>query len=809
MTPVQMAASDMLKLGLMPIPVKGGTKAPAAGSGWQNKRYSLDTDDLAELFPEGMNIGLNLGASEIVDVDLDSLWALSLWPQFLPETPMRWGRKSSRCSHHAYRVEGKIEHKAYDGVKQHGDKKTMLLEVRAGAHQTVIPPSIHPSGERIEWEGGQFIEPVTILADDLKRQCGLLAACALIASVWCDPSTHRLALGLTGFLLKKGMNEREIYKLLKKAWIAARDPEPRDREQAIVSTVKLHRQGKPIEGARAILEALPAHGEAVMRKLEDWLALGPTSGEKPIIVTNTYKDWDDLVQQSFSMLSTINAPDPTLFYREAKLTRVRLNEHGHPFLERVSEAALKGHLASIIFWVIKTKTGYAPVQPPDDVVKTVLARSKWTGIPALLDIVEAPIFSPDGTITTTPGYQPSAQVWYDPRSRIDVKVPERPTPPEVGAAAHLILHDVLRDFMFDTESSRANAVAAICMPFARNLFSGPTPLHLISAPVQGSGKGLLSNIIHLIVTGRPAEVATMPDGDEELRKRITSILRRSSPVIVLDNLKGKLEGAALEAVLTSVWWTDRVLGVSETTGALPNRSLWVATGNNVETSTDIARRIVTCRLDPGMERPWQRTDFLHPNLVEWVEAHRSELVSAILTLIRAWIVADRPLVKHPPIGSFEGWADTMAGVLHVAGVRGFLENYEAMYEIADQDMDPWRMFVNAWWERFTSTQVTVADLEPLAIGLLDDVMGPGETLSKRQKLAHAIRRKTDRVISGCRISLHSEVKRKTYSLMKLVAPTKPPTPTQLDMPTVATVMPPPATPQIIGAVLLDDDDAPF
>lgn len=45
--------------------------------------------------------------------------------------------------------------------------------------------------------------------------------------------------------------------------------------------------------------------------------------------------------------------------------------------------------------------------------------------------------------------------------------------------------------------------------------------------------------------------------------------------------------------------------------------------------------------------------------------------------------------KHPPIGSFEGWADTMAGVLHVARVPGFLENYEVMYEIADQDMDPW------------------------------------------------------------------------------------------------------------------------
>jgi Bifunctional DNA primase/polymerase, N-terminal len=763
LSPIATAAARELARGFVPVLIAPREKKPAGGQGWQHIRYTLD-DGLDSIFTRNHNIGLNLGASRLVDIDLDSMWTRKLAREFLPETGMVWGRKSAPSSHFAYHVGGEMPtYLKYVGV---GDKPECLLERRTGdGHQTVIPPSIHKeTGERIEWVTNE--QPAEEDAETLGRAVNRLAACALIASVWRDNIRHDLALGFAGFLMKAGLAAEDAERLIVTAADAANDDEITDRVTAIRDTAHRIEAGEAVEGARKLLQVLPDVARDVMAKLEEWLGLTATrKTEKPIIVTNQYKDWDDLNTETLLKVTTVNQPCPTLFHREAKLTRVRWNERGHPLLEPLTEAALKGHLASIILWLSATRSGYRPVQPPDDVVKTLLARSAWPGIPPLRDIVQAPVFAPDGTIITTPGYHPGAKLWYDPQGHLDIVVPAQPSVTDICAARELLVGDLLGDFVFDSDASRANALAVILMPFARALFDGPTPLHLVTAPVQGSGKGLLVDVVSYIVTGREAEISTMPDNDEEMRKRITAILRRSSPIIVIDNVKGTLEGPGLEAVLTTTNWMDRVLGVSQTTGGLPNYALWLATGNNVEMSTDIARRTVTVRLDPNMERPWERTGFRHDPLMSWVKENRSDLVSAALTLIQAWLATGRPKAEHPPIGTFERWAHTLAGILAVAGVPGFLTNYRAMYEKADQEMDPWRMFVANWWETHGNKHVTAADLLPLTAGLLDAEVAAPDYALRRAKLALAIRKYDGRIIGGYRIVAHTALKRRTYSLL--------------------------------------------
>jgi hypothetical protein len=60
------------------------------------------------------------------------------------------------------------------------------------------------------------------------------------------------------------------------------------------------------------------------------------------------------------------------------------------------------------------------------------------------------------------------------------------------------------------------------------------------------------------------------------------------------------------------------------------------------------------------ERPWLRpeSDFRRPGtkLEEYVLAHRPELVCAILTMARGWILAGRPRGSQPTLGSFESWS---------------------------------------------------------------------------------------------------------------------------------------------------------
>ena len=116
-----------------------------------------------EVFPEGCNIGLILGEPSgwLVDVDLDCPEAIELADQYLPPTPAITGRPSAPKSHRWYIAAGAT-------TEKHTDKSgSMIVELRSTGAQTVVGPSIHPSGEIYETLDAQ---PATVPAP-------MLAAC--------------------------------------------------------------------------------------------------------------------------------------------------------------------------------------------------------------------------------------------------------------------------------------------------------------------------------------------------------------------------------------------------------------------------------------------------------------------------------------------------------------------------------------------------------------------------------------------------------------------------------------------------------
>jgi len=94
-------------------------------------------------------------------------------------------------------------------------------------------------------------------------------------------------------------------------------------------------------------------------------------------------------------------------------------------------------------------------------------------------------------------------------------------------------------------------------------------------------------------------------------------------------------------------------------------------------------------------------------LIEWATVNRGRIVAAILTLARGWIVAGGN-VPHDLVtfGSFERWAQCMGGILHYAGVSGFLSNLESMYAEADVDTPEWEGFLSAWADNWGGRAVT-------------------------------------------------------------------------------------------------------
>jgi hypothetical protein len=68
---------------------------------------------------------------------------------------------------------------------------------------------------------------------------------------------------------------------------------------------------------------------------------------------------------------------------------------------------------------------------------------------------------------------------------------------------------------------------------------------------------------------------------------------------------------------------------------------------NLSVKGDLARRVVPIALDPGVERPNERSGFRHADLLAWVREERARLVVAGLTVL-AWYVREGRESSKPP-----------------------------------------------------------------------------------------------------------------------------------------------------------------
>jgi putative DNA primase/helicase len=394
------------------------------------------------------------------------------------------------------------------------------------------------------------------------------------------------------------------------------------------------------------------------------------------------------VADAWQAIHQSNSP-PRLLLFSGTLAQVVGTEGRDPRPQTPDADAIYSLLAEVADWVRldRREGGLVPTFPSTDVARVVRARPD-PRLPLLERVVTTPTFGRGGELIAVPGYHEDERLFLClDRELEDLNVPLQPSPTDVEQAKHLLLKEVLGDFPFIDQADRAHAVAAILQPFVRGLIEGPTPLFVIEAPTPGAGKGLLSNVIAAIATGREAHSRTLADSEAEVRKMLTSELALGRALVLLDNHRqGRtLDSETLASVLTAVIWTDRLLGYSRMLD-VPNASLWVVTGNNIALSREIARRSVRVRLDPNTERPWLRPAqaLRHPDLVAWVKSHRRDLVQATLILAQAWIAKWRPN-GATALGSFEGWSAVLGGILEAAEVPGFLTKLEELYAAADAE----------------------------------------------------------------------------------------------------------------------------
>lgn len=431
---------------------------------------------------------------------------------------------------------------------------------------------------------------------------------------------------------------------------------------------------------------------------QNLLTVRAKKGKASIDVGN--RQLSDIADEALQVLVSSNASDPNVFVRGGALARIVQDERGHYGIQEFSGGALMGELADVADWeTVGLDDDGNPqsraVFPPRDVVSKIHTAAEWPGIPALTGVVNAPVFSRSGELHDQPGYNAATRLYYTG----GVKVGDTtPTPGNIDRAKDLILNNLLVDFPFKDDASRAHAVAYLLLPFVRDMIDGPTPVHTVDSPTAGTGKGKLTAACAIPFLGHDVPTQPAVVDDNEWRKIITTRLMIGDTHMIIDNVNHELNSGSLASAFTQPVWTDRALG-SNREVKIPIRTIWGITANNIQMSQELARRCIWIRLDANAEKPWERSEFKHKNLIGWARANRDQLATAAITFVRAWVDQGMPLYDKRTKGSYEAWAGIIGGILDAVGIPGFLENETELYDRVVSKNDLMIDFVKAWWEK--------------------------------------------------------------------------------------------------------------
>ncbi len=611
------------------------------------------------------------------------------------------------------------------------------VDLRGDGGLAVVAPSRHVSGGVYIWEDGEPGEvpiadapPWLLDAMKIRKKAGKGGAAFDLPKDVPEGSRNDTLFRLGCSLRNYGYGEAEILATIQVANARCDPPLAEAEIASIVASALKYEPGVAAEGehpARTASEDLP------------WIFAGSAD-----LCMQTAAAWKALL--------AANHP-PHLFLHGGLPVRLELGNCGGVALRELTSDRLIHELSRCANWWLK-KRGKKPLpaHPSRFVARDVLATAAPL-LPVLERIVEVPTFSASGRLVSTPGYDAAAKTYYDPGALTVSPVPDPPTESDLREARRLVLNEALADFPFLGPADLAAAVALLLLPFARDLVDGPTPLHLIDKPSPGTGAGLLVDVIATIVTGRTVEVMSEAREDDEWRKTLTAVLRGAPMLVALDNLRGRLDSAALSAALTARTWKARILGVSDMT-SIPVRCGWVATANNAAVSNEIGRRVAPIRLDTKLADPEARdpASFRHHPLLPWVLANRGGLVWAAAVIVQNWIAAGRPPERSVTMGSFESWAETMGGILASAGIPGFLDNAREFRTRADTEREMWSNLLAAWWQKYSEAPVGAGEVFELI--LAEDLavdLGKGTERSQKTRLGVLLRRLRDRRFDDLRV----------------------------------------------------------
>lgn len=688
--------------------------------GWQER--PRETLEEALSWAERQNVGLRTGSkSKIVVIDADpgaDTSGLNL-PGTVTATT---GRSGGLHLYYRCRVP----------VGNSSGKLGAHIDVKGDGGQVVYPGSIHPeTGVRYEWAEG--FEPwnveiaelpehvISLLEEPDKRDTGATVA----------PRAPRAAksnhYAMTAMKLELaavcGAHDGTRNETLNKAafslgtLIGGGYLDRAEVEEALKSAAESVGLGRQ-EAAATIRSGIESGMQQPRRiEMRPSKQTTPTDGRPRdyILVPGAHKDdQDNYTEQSNAMFADAvlgRLPQDTI-YRKEHLPGEILGEPGKrkwvEFSHDRMRIAVDSHI-KLGQWVTSRKTKkqvmvYKPCSK--DAAGVVIAQARQApGIRELTLMVGYPVYGP-GFVRVRPGWH-DGHYYDEPNDLRDLE-------PELDCEViHNVLHDLVIDFPFKTEADRQNFFGLMLTPIIAPALDGNRPMHLLHAPLERTGKTKLAEeVFGGVILGRQTPAMQMTDRDEERDKRIIALLLQGETMLHLDNLHSYLDSSAISSLLTATTYCGRLLGSSRMVN-LPNNLTVVGSGNNLQASGEIAKRIVPIMIQPTSAHPELRRDFQHADLRGYVRTQRKNVLSCLLGLVENWIAAGKPMHANR-LGGFESWSGVIGGILRVNGLNKWRTNEAAWQRQADPKGSEMEAFVELWHNVFGEREVTPKQLRDLA-----------------------------------------------------------------------------------------------
>lgn len=186
-----------------------------------------------------------------------------------------------------------------------------------------------------------------------------------------------------------------------------------------------------------------------------------------------YADADHLRVCDLSMqaLKAFNDADPFIFRFAGQIARIARDEFDMERSFAMDRNAMCSQMARVVRFMKVTEESEREIAPPSAIIEDILARPE-PPLPILMGIVNAPVYSAEGVLNLSPGYDPASKLYYSPQDGFSLPtVPQKPTKEHVDEALDLLLGNALIDFPFDGPGDgvceKTHALAMILQPFAR------------------------------------------------------------------------------------------------------------------------------------------------------------------------------------------------------------------------------------------------------------------------------------------------------------------------------------------------------